>query len=62
LNEPNTIVITESFASKYFGKENPMGEVLTTSNFGNCRVTGVIKDVPANSHLRFDCLLSMATI
>lgn len=62
LNEPNTIVVTESFASKYFGKDNPMGEVLTTSNFGNCRVTGVIKDVPANSHLRFDCLLSMATI
>jgi putative ABC transport system permease protein len=62
LNEPNTIVITESFASRYFVKENPMGEVLTTSNFGNCRVTGVIKDVPANSHLRFDCLLSMATI
>jgi putative ABC transport system permease protein len=62
LNEPNTIVITESFASKYFGRENPMGEVLTTSNFGSCRVTGVIKDVPANSHLRFDCLLSMATI
>jgi putative ABC transport system permease protein len=62
LNEPNTIVITESFASRYFGKANPMGEVLTTSNFGNCRVTGVIKDVPANSHLRFDCLLSMGTI
>ncbi len=62
LNEPNTIVITESFASKYFGKENPIGEVFTTSNFGSCRVTGVIKDVPANSHLRFDCLLSMATI
>jgi putative ABC transport system permease protein len=62
LNEPNTIVLTESFASRYFGKENPMGEVLTTSNFGSCRVTGVIKDVPANSHLRFDCLLSMATI
>ncbi|MBP1666825.1 MAG: hypothetical protein H6Q23_1685, partial [Bacteroidetes bacterium] len=48
--------------SRYFGKTNPMGEVLTTSNFGNFRVTGVIKDVPANSHLRFDCLLSMATI
>jgi putative ABC transport system permease protein len=62
LNEPNTIVITESFARKYFGKENPMGEVLTTSNLGNPRVTGVIKDIPANSHLRFDCLLSMATI
>lgn len=62
LNEPNTIVITESFSSRYFGKTNPMGEVLTTSNFGSCRVTGVIKDIPANSHLRFDCLLSMATI
>lgn len=61
LNEPNTIVITESFARKYFGKQNPMGEVLTTSNFGNPKVTGVIKDIPANSHLRFDCLLSMAT-
>ena len=62
LNEPHTIVITQSFAARYFGKANPMGEVLTTSNFGSCRVTGVIKDVPANSHLRFDCLLSMATI
>ncbi|MBE0666676.1 MAG: ABC transporter permease, partial [Bacteroidales bacterium] len=62
LNEPNTIVITESFASKYFGKENPVGEELKTSNFGSFRVTGVIRDVPANSHLKFDCLLSMATI
>jgi putative ABC transport system permease protein len=61
LNEPNTIVITETFASKYFGKANPIGEVLKTSNFGNCRVTGVIKDIPANSHLRFDCMISMAT-
>ncbi len=32
LNEPNTIVITESFAKKYFGKENPMGESLKTGN------------------------------
>ena len=62
LNDPNTIVVTESFANKYFGKENPLGEELKTSNFGNFRVTGVIKDVPANSHLRFDCLLSMATV
>ncbi len=62
LNEPNTIVITESFASKYFGKKNPVGEELKTSNFGNFRVTGVIRDVPSNSHLKFDCLLSMATI
>jgi len=62
LNEPNTIVITESFASRYFGKENPVGEALISSNFGSFRITGVIKDVPANSHLRFDCLLSMKTV
>ena len=62
LNEPNTIVITESFAGRYFGRENPMGETLKTSNFGNLRVSGVIRDIPANSHLRFDCLISMATI
>jgi len=62
LNEPNTIVITESFAGRYFGRENPMGETLNTSNFGNLRVSGVIRDIPANSHLRFDCLISMATI
>ena len=62
LTEPNTIVITESFASRYFGDENPVGQELKSSNFGIFRVTGVIKDVPANSHLKFDCLLSMATI
>ena len=62
LNDPNTIVITESFSSRYFGKDNPIGEVLETSNFGSFRITGVIRDVPANSHLRFNCLLSMATV
>ena len=62
LNEPYKIVITESFAKKYFGNENPMGEVLTTSNFGDFSVSAVIKDVPGNSHLKFDCLLSVATI
>jgi len=39
-----------------------MGEVLTTSNFGDFSVSAVIKDVPGNSHLKFDCLLSVATI
>jgi putative ABC transport system permease protein len=61
LNEPNTIVITESIASKYFGAENPMGKILTVKYLGNCRVTGVIKNLPVNSHFRFDGLLSMTT-
>jgi putative ABC transport system permease protein len=62
LNEPNTILLTQSFASKYFGRKNPLGELITTDKYGSCRVTGVIKDLPANSHLRFDCLISMATM
>ncbi len=62
LDEPNTIVITESFSKRYFGDANPIGEVLTSSNFGDFRVTGVIENVPSNSHLTFDCLLSMATV
>lgn len=62
LDEPNTMVITESFSKRYFGNENPVGEVLTSSNFGDFRITGVIENVPSNSHLTFDCLLSMATV
>lgn len=61
LVEPNTMVITETFSQRYFGNTNPVGEVLTSSNFGDFRVTGVIENVPSNSHLKFDCLLSMAT-
>ncbi len=62
LNEPNTMVLTQSFASKYFGGRNPVGELITTDRYGSCRITGVIRDIPENSHLRFDCLISMATI
>jgi putative ABC transport system permease protein len=62
LNEPNTMVLTQSFSSKYFGRKNPLGELITTDKYGSCRVTGVIKDLPDNSHLRFDCLISMASM
>jgi len=62
LNEPHTTVITQSFANRYFGNENPIGKVISTSNFGDFRVTGVIKNVPGNSHLKFNCLLSIATL
>jgi putative ABC transport system permease protein len=62
LSEPNTMILTQSFASKYFGGKNPVGEMITTGKYGICRITGVIKDLPANSHLRFDCLISMATM
>ena len=53
-----SIVVTESMARKYFGTEEPMGKVLTiTGRMDAFTVTGVIKDVPENSHLHFDCLI-----
>lgn len=61
LNDPNTIVITQSIARKYFGNADPVGKVLTTSDGKNTyRVTGVMKDMPVNSHFHFDLVASMA--
>lgn len=57
LLEPNKIVITEKIANKYFGKADPIGKVLKSDN-NSFEVTGVIKDIPTNSHFRFDALVS----
>ena len=57
--EPGTILLSESAAQKYFGAENPMGQVLDVTDEieKRYRVAGVFRDVPANSHLQFDLLL-----
>jgi putative ABC transport system permease protein len=62
LEEPNTIVISASSAQTYFQHEDPMGKELWM-NDGRDRftVTGVMEDIPANSHFHFDILASMAT-
>ncbi len=61
LLEPNTIVITQALATKYFGKEDPVGKVLTVKeNNTNYKVTGLIEKVPATSHFHFDMFASMA--
>ncbi|MEO7992092.1 MAG: ABC transporter permease [Chryseolinea sp.] len=57
LSELNTLVISESTAKKYFGDENPLDKSLIIED-AQWKVTGVIKDVPANTHLKFDILLS----
>jgi len=62
LTEPNTIVITEKIAKKFFGNNNPMGDIITSGRGTNYKVTGVIKNLPGNSHLKFDALISTATI
>jgi putative ABC transport system permease protein len=62
LTEPKTIVLSNKTAQKYFGENNPVGEIMTTGYGENFKVTGVIEDLPGNTHLKYDALISMATI
>jgi putative ABC transport system permease protein len=62
LTEPFTIVLTEKIAKKYFGDKNPIGEMIQTGSGKSYKVTAVIEDQPSNSHLRYDALLSVATL
>lgn len=62
LVEPRTMVLTEKIAGKYFGDENPVGKILTTGQGDSYKIIGVIKDLPANSHLKFEALISGTTI
>jgi putative ABC transport system permease protein len=52
---PKKIILTEKIANKYFGKSDPIGKTLTTGT-DTYEVTGVIQDVPTNSHFRFDAV------
>lgn len=62
LTEPFTMVVTESTARKYFGDENPVGEMITSGSGRSYKITGVIRDLPGNSHLKYDALLSVTTL
>jgi putative ABC transport system permease protein len=61
LSEPYDMVITRPIAQKYFGNTNPLGKTLIVSGggalSGNYTITGVLNDIPVNSHLQFDFLL-----
>ncbi len=61
LNEPDKIVLTEKMATKFFGEEDPMGKTIEFGQGILLEVAAVIKDVPANSHLKFDALISCDT-
>jgi putative ABC transport system permease protein len=61
LTQPNTVVITQSMAKKYFGNENALGKFLNADHRIDYLVIGVTKDYPANSHFRFDFLASLST-
>ena len=61
LAEPNSLVLSEKMAYKYFGREEALGKTLVLNDSLLFRVTGVVKNVPAQSHLQFDALVSFAT-
>jgi putative ABC transport system permease protein len=58
LSFPNQILLSETAARKYFGSDDPMGKLLG-GDVGDVKVAGVFKDLPDNSHLRFDLLGSV---
>ncbi len=66
LQKPNSVVMTESTANRYFGTENPIGKIIRlpgagANNPGDLFVTGVCKDIPENSHLKADLIFSIST-
>jgi putative ABC transport system permease protein len=56
LAEPNCAVISRNVAEKYFKGENPLGKTI----FNNIKITAVVENVPENSHIQFDCVVSFA--
>ena len=61
LDEPNTVVLTESSAKKYFGTNEVVGKAIEISK-KPFKINAVIKDIPYNSHFHFDFLLSMKNV
>jgi putative ABC transport system permease protein len=64
LRQPGMVILTESTARKYFGNSDPVGKTIYGVNPGKKPVTvqGVVNDVPKNSHLQFDLVISLATV
>ncbi|MBT1687161.1 ABC transporter permease [Dawidia soli] len=66
LAETNTAVITQDLAHRYFGNEDPLGKTLRMQDDDNnnelVHITGVLPDVPDNTHLKFDILFSYKTL
>jgi putative ABC transport system permease protein len=59
LKGPNDVLLTESAARKYFGNDDPVGKTFRFNNNLDLEVVGVLKDVPHNSHIKFNFLVSL---
>jgi len=58
LDDPSSIVITESMAKILFGDQDPINQTIRVNNANELKVTGVLKDIPKNSTFQFDCLMT----
>lgn len=61
LVRPNTAVLSETAARKYFGTEEPLGKTLSLNDDFDVQVTGVMGDIPANTHFHCDVLIALTT-
>jgi putative ABC transport system permease protein len=62
LDSPGSVVITEDTAQRLFGKEDPLGKTLIFAPVGKLNVTGVISNVPHNSHFSFNYMISFNSL
>jgi len=62
LSAPNTVVLSEKAVKKYFGSDDPIGKIIKVNNRDIYTITGIFKDIPANSHIRTDLLFSFTTV
>ena len=59
LRDPNSIVLSESTARKYFGNEDPLGKIIILNNEHSMTITGIMKEIPGNSTFRFNMLATL---
>jgi predicted permease len=62
LMRPDALVITEEMAKKYFGGNDAIGKTLKKNNGDNVIITGILANIPSNSHLQFDFILPLSAI
>ena len=62
LMEPNSMVITPTIAKKYWGDDDPLGKQVILDNKTEYKITGVMEEIPRNTHFNFDIFLSMESL
>jgi len=57
LSDKNSIILTEELAKRIFGNEDPIGKILTFNKIYDYQVTGIMENIPRQSHLQFECII-----